>query len=183
MAGYKHTCAVCDAQLKIHERYVGRTLHCTECGTEFLADPTLADIDDTIAEDRRSFPWLWAIVAVFVLAVAALWLGQAHQGGFFADLFKPNRTAGQIAVLELEGRDKVALALDSETVVFIIDALEDPDPGTFEALRAQGRMIEVVAGTRVKVIERVRRDRSARVRILTGVWTGRVVWAPAMALK
>ena len=39
MAGYTHTCASCEAKLRIHERYVGRVLHCTECGTEFLADP------------------------------------------------------------------------------------------------------------------------------------------------
>jgi hypothetical protein len=183
MAGYTHTCAVCEAQLKIHERYVGRTLHCTECGTEFLADPTLTDIDDTMVDDGRSRSWPLIVAIVFVLGVGALWLGQAHKSGLFSELFKPNRTAGHIAILEIAGRDTVAVALDSETVVFIVDALEDPDPGSLEALRAQGRMIEVVSGTRVKVIERVRRDRSARVRILTGVWTGRVVWAPAIALR
>ena len=187
MQGYTHTCAACDAKLKIHERYVGRALHCPTCGTEFLADPTLADIDDIIDElvpDRkRSIPWLPIIMSLTLFVVAALWLGQANQGGLFSALFKPNRTAGQFAVLSIEGRDQVPVAMDHETSIFVVDALEDADPGSLEALRVQGRIIDVASGTKIKIIERVRRERIARVRVLAGTWTGRVVWVPEMALQ
>lgn len=187
MQGYTHTCAACDAQLKIHERYVGRALHCPTCGTEFLADPTLADIDDIIDElvpDRkRSIPWLPIIMAVALVAVAVLWLGQAQEDGFFEKLFRPNRTAGHFGVLVIEGRDQIPAAMDHETVVFIVDALEDADPGSLQALKVQGRIIDVATGTKIKVIERVRSERAARVRILEGQWTGRVVWVPELALR
>ena len=187
MQGYTHTCAACDAKLKIHERYVGRALHCPTCGTEFLADPTLADIDDIIDElvpdQKRSIPWLPIVLSLTLLVVAGMWLGQASHDGPFAALFKPNRTAGQFAVLSIEGWDQVPVAMDHETVVFLVDALEDADPGSLQMLNAQGKVIDVASGTKIKVIERVRRDRAARVRILEGVWTGRVVWAPEMALQ
>jgi hypothetical protein len=184
MQGYTHTCAACDAKLKIHERYVGRVLHCPACGIEFLADPTLADIDDLLSDEpTRKVPWLPILISLTLLVVAALWLGQANHDGLFSALFKPNRTAGQIAVLSIEGRDRVPAAMDHETVVFIVDALEDADPGSLEALRAQGRIIYVASGTKIKVIERIRRNRISRVRVLAGAWTGRVVWVPDMALQ
>jgi len=187
MQGYTHTCAACEAKLKIHERYVGRVLHCPTCGIEFLADPTLADIDDIMDEfapDRkRSIPWLPIILSLTLLVVAALWLGQANHDGLFSGLFKPNRTPGQFAVLSIEGLDRVPAAMDHETVIFVVDALEDADPGSLEALNAQGRIIYVASGTKIKVIERIRRDRISRVRVLAGTWTGRVVWVPDMALQ
>ncbi len=187
MQGYTHTCAACDAKLKIHERYVGRALHCPTCGTEFLADPTLADIDDIIdelvPERKRSIPWLPIILGVTLMVVVMLWLGQSNHGGFFSEIFRANRLAGHFGVLAIEGRDRIPAAMDHETVVFVVDALEDPDPGSLEALHAQGRLIEVVSGTKIKVIERVHGERSARVRILEGPWTGRVVWVPEMALR
>jgi hypothetical protein len=187
MAGYTHTCASCEAKLKIHERYVGRVLHCTECGTEFLADPGLADIDDIIddlvPDTKRSIPWLSILFGLSVVVIGVFFFGQTDPDGLFAGLFKPTRTAGQFAFLGLDGRDRVPAAMDRETVVFVIDAVEDNDPGSLQALRAQGKIIEVASGTKIKVIEIVKRDRMARVRILDGVWTGRVLWVPAVALR
>ena len=187
MKGYTHTCASCDAVFKIPDRYVGRTLHCPSCGTEFLADPTLADIDDIIdelvPERRRSVPWLTIVLAVVVLGVLALVFGQADPHGFFAELFKAKRTPGQFAALELAGLDRVPTAMDHETVVVVVNALEDGDAGSIDMLRAQGRIIDLAPRVKVKVIERVRRDRAARVRVVEGVWTGRVLWVPEVALN
>ncbi len=150
MQGYTHTCAACDAKLKIHDRYVGRTLHCTSCGTEFLADPTLADIDDIIEElapeQKRNVPWLPIIVGLVALIGGALLLGQADPDGFLAKLFRPSRTAGQFAELRIDGRDRVPAAMDQETAVFVVNALEDDDPGSLEALRVQGKIVDVVSG-------------------------------------
>lgn len=44
MAGYTHTCARCGTEMSVHERYLGRTLRCTACRSEFVADPTAAAI-------------------------------------------------------------------------------------------------------------------------------------------
>jgi len=186
MAGYTHTCASCTAKLRIHERYVGRVLHCPHCGTEFLADPLLADVDDLIEElepeRRRRVPWFVVIAVVVVLAGAAWWLGQAHTSGWLAEFFRPQRGAGQFASLVLEGPTVVPAAMDRETAVFVVGALEDPDPGSLDALRVQGRIVDVTAGTEVKIIEWVRSERIARVRILTGPWTGRVVWVATISV-
>jgi hypothetical protein len=188
MPGYTHTCASCDAKLKIHERYVGRTLHCTRCGTEFLADPTLADVDDIIddllpAKERRPFPWIWVLAAAAVLIVAGLWVVQAHRAGYFAELFKPTRSAGQVAVLAMDDHGSVPAAMDRDTVVLIAAALEADDPGSLDAIRAKQRLLEVASGTKATVIEIQRSDRIARVRILTGPWASRVLWVPSVALR
>ena len=39
MASYLHTCAECGAEMTVHDRYYGRTLRCTGCRAEFVADP------------------------------------------------------------------------------------------------------------------------------------------------
>ncbi len=187
MQGYTHTCAACDAKLKIHDRYVGRTLHCPTCGVEFLADPTLADIDDIIEElvpeQQRSIPWVPIIGGVTVLVLLILFFGQSDSDGFFAKLFRPNRAAGHFAELRIDGWDRVPAAMDNETGVFVVNALEDADAGSLEALRVQGRIIDVASGTKVKVIELVNRDGTARARVLEGQWTGRVLWVPKMSLR
>lgn len=187
MQGYTHTCAACDAKLKIHDRYVGRTLHCPTCGTEFLADPTLVDIDDIIEElvpeKKRRIPWMPIIVGATLLVVVAWVLGQSDPDGFLATLFRPSRAAGQFVELRIDGRDRVPAAMDQETAVFVVNALEDADPGSLEVLRVQGRIIDVASGTQVKVIELVDRDGTARTRVLEGQWTGRVLWVPKMALR
>jgi hypothetical protein len=180
MAGYTHTCAVCDAKLNVHERYVGRNLHCTECGTEFLADPSLID-DDTGGVDAFS-RWVLAVFVLGIFGGLGWWIVQANED-FFADLFKPRRLAGHIAFLDLGNGLPVPAAPDSETVGIIVSAVENSDPGALQVLRAQGRLIEIASGTRVKVIERIRRDRAAKVRILVGPWTSRVVWVPVAALS
>lgn len=186
MAGYTHTCASCEAKLKIHERYVGRALHCPHCGTEFLADPTLADVDDLIEElvpaEKKSFPWL-AILALSFLAVVVVILGQSRHTGFLAELFKPTRSPGQFANLSLDDRKPVPAAMDYETVEFLVAALEDSDAGSLQALRAQGKIVDLTPGLQVKLIEQNRRNGSARVRVLEGEWTGRVLWVPLMTVR
>jgi hypothetical protein len=172
--------------MKIHERYVGRVLHCPHCGLEFLADPTLADVDDLmedlVPDDKRGFPWL-VVVAVVVLAVAVVILGQARHSGLLADLFKPTRNPGQFANLLLEDRKPIPAAMDRETAEFVVAALEDADPGSLQALRVQGKIIDLAPATQVKLIERNRRNGSARVRVLEGQWTGRVLWVPLMTVQ
>jgi hypothetical protein len=187
MPGYTHTCASCEAKMKIHERYVGRALHCPHCGTEFLADPMLADVDDIIEDlapgEQRRIPWIWLLMIAVVLLVAVLVLGQSEHHGLLAKLFKPTRSVGQNAVLVIEGRELVPATMERETIVFVVDAIEDDDPGSMQALRVQGRIVEVGSGTRVRLLERVRGDRAARVRILEGAWTGRVLWVPLIAVQ
>jgi predicted RNA-binding Zn-ribbon protein involved in translation (DUF1610 family) len=39
MASYLHTCSSCGVEMTVHDRYYGRTLRCTGCRAEFVADP------------------------------------------------------------------------------------------------------------------------------------------------
>jgi len=186
MPGYTQTCPSCEEKLKIHERYVGRTLHCPHCGTEFLADPTLQDIDDLMEEmapeEPRRFP-LKGLLVVAVLGALLVVVGQSNHSGFLAEVFKPTRSQGGFAVVSFDDGRSVPAAMDRETIVVVVDAIEDGDPGSLQALRVQGLTVDVSPGTRVKLIELVKRDRIARVRVVEGEWTGRVLWVPDTALR
>jgi hypothetical protein len=184
--GHTQSCPSCEEKLRIHERYVGRTLHCPHCGTEFLADPTLTDIDDLMEEmapdQPKRFP-LKALLVVVVIAALLAVVGQSSHSGFLAKVFKPTRSQGAFAVVSFDDGRPVPAAMDRETIVMVVDAVEDRDPGSLQALRFQGLTVDVSPGTRVKLIERVRRDRAARVRVVEGEWTGRVLWVPTAALR
>lgn len=186
MAGYTHTCASCEEKLKIHDRYVGRALHCPHCGTEFLADSSLIDVDDLLEEmapkKPRGFPWRVLLVVV-VFAALVFVLGQSNHSGFLAEVFKPTRSPGHFAILAVEEGRQVPAAMDRETITIVVGALEDPDPGSIQALKAQGTIIDVASGTKVKLIELVKREKIARVRVIEGAWTGRVLWVPASVLR
>ena len=69
MPGYIHTCGNCGAHMQVHERYLGRTLRCTSCRTEFEAAlpegvvvdepvPTQAASEAPTRSATRFLPWL-----------------------------------------------------------------------------------------------------------------------------
>ncbi len=58
MPGYIHTCEKCGSHMQVHERYLGRSLRCTSCRTEFLAmlpaDAQLAEAVPVEIETSRA---------------------------------------------------------------------------------------------------------------------------------
>ena len=191
---YSHVCTACGVTMQVHARYFGRTLRCTSCRNEFEAVPPPAgavqtvsdrlaielDRDPIAPEERaRRRRWLAAGAVLAVLVGAALWwLGGDRQKGFASGLFTVSKARTEIGVLGRGDESTVTAALDREALEEMIAALEAGDEAGFDRLRSSPRCIELEAGTRVRVLERRKRAIEARVRVLEGPWSSRIVWVP-----
>lgn len=183
MSGYSHVCDACGAKIDVHDRYVGRTLRCTSCGTAFLADPVLAGAvrrareearDRQLRAVRRRRVAVGASAATVVLvAVLLWWLGRpaAEIGLGHRELFY-----GQIAAVA--GPGVRLAAIDQAAIDDLVAAAESADAALSERLGERPDVIEVGAGTRLQVVEVRKRDHAVVVRVLDGVWTGRKVLIP-----
>jgi hypothetical protein len=192
MPGYIHTCGKCGAHMQVHERYLGRTLKCTSCRTEFEAvmpegaiaeDPVLPTPDDggTKPGAARFIPWL---LLALVPLVALIWfLGQDQSEGPASAVFREIRSVGENATVDTGLGRPVLAALDHEAVA----ALQTIGQGNVQinvgALMDQDRYIELPAGTSVRVLEYANKSREARIRILEGPWQSKVVWIPARWIR
>ena len=187
MPGYIHTCGKCGAHMQVHERYLGRTLKCTSCRTEFEAvfpegaivdEPVLHIPDDGDAKPgfKRFIPWL---LLALIPVVALVWfLGQDQSEGPASAVFREGRSVGENATVDTGLGRPVLAALDHEAV----GALQTIGQGNVQinvgALMDQDRYIELPAGTNVRVLEYANKSREARIRILEGPWQSKVVWIP-----
>ena len=138
------------------------------------------DRDPIAPEERaRRRRWLAAGAVLAVLVGAALWwLGGDRQKGFASGLFTVSKARTEIGVLGRGDESTVTAALDREALEEMIAALEAGDEAGFDRLRSSPRCIEIDAGTRVRVLERRKRAIEARVRVLEGPWSSRIVWVP-----
>ena len=192
MPGYIHTCGKCGAHMQVHERYLGRTLRCTSCRTEFEAVlpegaiveepalPTQAG-EQTSRGAKRFIPWL---LLVLVPVVALIWfLGQDQSEGPASAVFREKRSVGENATVDTGLGRPVLVALDHDAV----GALQTIGQGNVQinigALMDQDRYIELPAGTRVRVLEYANKGREARIRILEGTWQSKVVWIPTRWIR
>ena len=195
-----HTCTACGAVMAVPARYAGRTLSCTSCGEPFVARipvsgaeaaelpsaPSETSIDVPLEPPWMPHPparrrWLpWALVVVGGLAFfAALlwWLGGERDTGPGSFLFAVEKQRTQIGRLGIDRADAVPVALDREAFDELAKAAASKDAGSLEAFRESPRYLWLPAGTQVRVLER-RRGREARVRILDGPESSRIVWVP-----
>ena len=191
MAGYIHVCEGCGARMQVHERYLGKNLRCTSCRTEFVAGPAEQVVEvepatPVVGDDKhprplvRFLPWLLLLIP---LAAVLWWLGQDQSGGFADRLFRAERSVGELANLHTGSSESVMVAFDRESVSTIVQAVERGNREGIRSLEAEGRCLGVPSGTRVRVLERSRRDPEARVRIVEGPWASRIVWVPAAWIR
>ena len=195
VASYTHVCTACGARLEVHERYRGKTLRCTSCGTEFVAKPPHDPAPRTEQVERevpqtprppappetraRRRRWiLISVVAAVVLGSLLLWLGGDRSHGFASGLFASDKVRTELGILDRDDGGAVIAALDRETVRELISALEAGDQSSLAEISSRPQCIEVAPGTRVRVLERRKRAVEARIRILEGPWASRIVWVP-----
>ena len=192
MPGYIHTCGKCGAHMQVHERYLGRTLKCTSCRTEFEAvmpegvfeeAPVLPDLGDDEAKSgaKRLIPWL---LLLLIPVVGIIWfLGQDQSEGPASTVFRESRSVGENATVDTGLGRPVLAALDHEAVA----ALQTIGQGNVQinvgALMDQDRYIELPAGTNVRVLEYANKSREARIRILEGPWQSKIVWVPTRWIR
>jgi len=206
-----HTCTACGAAMTIPERYYGRTLRCTACGETFVARLPVAPAPTALpasppaaktvapapapqpaapvaqpepaARPRRTRALI--TVAVIAVALGALlwWLGGDRREGFGSALFRAEKQRTQIGELRYEGEPTVPVALDREAFDELVAAADSADPADLRAFRASPRCLSLPSGTRVRVLERRKYDPEARVRILDGPQSSRIVWVPITWVK
>ena len=196
---YAHTCTACGARFRVYARYYGRTLRCTGCGEEFAASPppfvavgpppervapqSGAPAEGPVGSDRR-----WRrLVAAAALAVAVggglWWLGTAHHEGVGGRLFAAAKTRGEIGRLHGPDGGPALVGLDRDTGMGLASALDAGDEGGLVSLRSSQHCLELEAGTRVRILDGGGRSGLSRVRVLSGPWSSRVVWAPARYIQ
>jgi hypothetical protein len=168
--------------MQVHERYLGRSLRCTSCRTEFLAMlPADALVIDTAAVEievsgpRRSWTrhlrWLVALIPIVALV---WWLGQEQSGKLIAT----HRVAGDLGVLENDAGGPLVVALDQESAKVLVRAGDVVEGDDIRLLIEQGRGFEIARGTSVRVLESGGRGGVVRVRVISGPWESRKVWVP-----
>jgi len=192
MPGYIHTCEKCGAHMQVHERYLGRTLKCTSCRTEFLAEmPEGVDLEEAAAplpaeteakkSPTRFLPWLLLLIP---LVGILWWLGQDQSEGVAKTVFRAPRAVGENATLDTGSGRPVLVAMDYESVGALVDLQQGSlEVGVASLMDDDNRFLELEAGSRIRVLEYADKSRVARVRILAGPWEGRIVWAPARWIR
>ena len=188
MPGYIHTCAGCGAHMQVHERYLGRTLKCTSCRREFLAEmpegivaeePVVVAVDDTESK-KGPGRFLWLLVVLIPLVCLIWWVGQDHNEGVGKTIFRAERAVGDNATLDTSLEWPVLVALDHDSVGALVDMQSGAaDVGVTSLVNNNGRILEIETGTRIRILELTNKSREARVRILDGPWESRIVWVPA----
>jgi hypothetical protein len=178
--------------MQIHERYLGRTLKCTSCRTEFEAvmpedafvdDPVLPALGDDQAKPgpKRFIPWL---LLALVPVVALVWfLGQDQSEGPAKAVFREEHSVGENATVDTGADRPVLVALDHESV----GALQTLGQGNVQinvgSLMDQDRYIELPSGTNIRILEYANKGKEARIRILEGPWQSKVVWVPTRWIR
>ncbi len=192
MPGYIQTCEKCGAHMQVHERYLGRTLKCTSCRTEFLAqlpegvspeEPVApAPVESTTKKSPARFlPWLLLLIP---LAGFVWWLGQDQSEGVAETVFRGPRAVGDNATLDTGSGRPVLVALDYESVGALVDMQQGAiEVGVASLMDKDNRFLELEAGSKIRVIEYADKSRVARVRILAGPWEGRIVWVPGRWIR
>ena len=180
MPGYVHVCAECGREMVVPERFLGRELRCTGCGSGFSSAIPAAEIVPPAPAVRKATTWrrwMRPVSLAVALAVAvgglALWLGGSRSEG-------PARP--QSLILGDGNRPSHYAAFDQSTLVEVDRLLARPEAKREPQLRQlldAYRVIEVPSGTRVEVLVGGAGPAPMRVRLLTGRWAEKEVWVQA----
>jgi hypothetical protein len=192
MPGYIHTCGKCGAHMQVHERYLGRTLKCTSCRTEFEAvlpddvaeePPPLPEVPDRADSPsaKKFLPWL--LLLIVPIAALVWFLGQDQSEGPAKAVFRETHSVGENATVDTGMDRPVLAALDHESVGALLTIGQGNVNINISALMDQDKYIELPGGTSVRILEYRDGGRTARIRILDGSWQSRVVWVPSRWIR
>ena len=191
MSAYVHTCDQCGAQMQVNDRYYGRTLKCTTCRTEFVAESPEdgAEVDtyvpprsdpDTGKSAKRFLPLLLLLIP---LAGFLVWLGGGDDD--VADsAFREGHAVGDVAAVDTGTTRPVLVALDHESVGALVDMRSGAiQLGVSSLMTNQDKYLELEAGTKVRVLAFANEDREAKVRVIEGPAANEEVWVPRRWLR
>ena len=190
MPGYTHNCGNCGAEMQVHSRYAGRTLKCTSCRTEFVAEMPEGDFEpqtnvvapsEPVPEKspRRFLPLLLLLIP---LVGFFAWLGGDDDPPETA--FREQHAVGDVASLDTGTTRPVLVATDQEAVGALVDMRTGSiQLGVSSLMTNDERYLEADAGTKARILLYANEDREARVELLEGQWKGEKVWVPRRWLR
>ncbi len=191
MASFVHTCDKCGARMQVHERYFGRTLKCTGCRTEFVAEmreedlappPAAAAPARAPARERKGRPWF--LLALLVIPIVGLVMFLNRSEGPPDTAFREQHAVGDVAALDTGTTRPVLVALDRESVAALVDMRTGAVQLGISGLMSNSeRYLEVEAGTRARILAYANEDREAKVRLIEGPSADQEVWVPRRWLR
>jgi hypothetical protein len=190
MSSFVHTCDKCGTQMQVHERYFGRTLKCTKCRTEFVAEmreedlaaPPPAAVAREPAREKQGKPWLLMLLLLIPVIGFVFWL--VRDEGPPETSFRDQHAVGDVAELDTGTTRPVLVALDQESVGALVDMRTGAiQLGVSSLMTNTDRYLEVEAGTKARVLAYANEDREAKVRIVDGPSAGKDVWVPRRWLR
>ena len=181
MAGHIHTCAHCGHHMQVHERYYGRELRCTNCRNAFVAEAPGEEVPDTVVTPVEEPPRLRrflvvagaAAVVVVVLAVSSWWLGRPAAGRLVIGHHGILGEATSAALLVGLNRDTLG------EITRLGGPGIPPDNAAAAKLVDSYRAIRLAGGTRVEVLTDAYPGDPVMLRVVSGPWTSKKVWALA----
>jgi hypothetical protein len=178
--------------MQVHERYFGRTLKCTGCRTEFVAEareedlaapPPAAAAPRAQAREAGGPKWmLWLVLLLVPVIGFVLWLGRG--GGPPETAFREQHAVGDVAALDTGTTRPVLVALDQESVAALVDMRTGAVQLGISGLMSNSESyLEVEAGTRARILAYANQDREAKVRLIEGPSADQEVWVPRRWLR
>ena len=192
MSAYIHTCDQCGAQMQVNDRYFGRTLKCTTCRKEFVAEAPEegAEVDtyvppraapETEKSPKRFLPLLLLLIP---LAGFLVWLGGGDDDGVADSAFREGHAVGDVAAVDTGTMRPVLVALDHESVGALVDMRTGAiQLGVSSLMTNQDKYLELEAGTKVRVLVFANENREANVRVIEGPAANQEVWVPRRWLR
>jgi hypothetical protein len=177
--------------MQVNDRYYGRTLKCTTCRTEFVAEgpepgkevdtfvpPRTAQ--DTEKSAKRFLPLLLLLIP---LAGFLVWLSGGDDD--VADsVFREGHAVGDVAAVDTGTTRPVLVALDHESVGALVDMRSGAiQLGVSSLMTNQDKYLELEAGTKVRILAFANEDREAKVRVVDGPASNQEVWVPRRWLR
>lgn len=180
MPGYVHVCAECGQEMVVPERFLGRDLRCTGCGTGFRSAIPATEIALTASAASPVTDWRrWLVLGALAAALAVAGVGlTVWLGGRQPD----EPVQARVLTLGDGSRPSLHAAFDQPTMVAVGRLLAGPEATREPRLRElldSYRVIEVPSGTRVQVLVAATGTSPMRVRLLTGRWAEKEVWVLA----
>ena len=192
MSAYVHTCDQCGAQMQVHDRYYGRTLKCTTCRKEFVAEAPEGGAEVDTYVPPRSQPeveksakrFLLLLLLLIPLAGFLFWVTGGDDDGVADSAFREGHAVGDVVSVDTGTTRPVLVALDQESVAALVDMRTGAiQLGVSSLMTNQDKYLELEAGTQVRVLAFANEDREAKVRVIEGPAANQDVWVPRRWLR
>jgi len=178
--------------MQVHDRYYGRTLKCTTCRKEFIAEAPEGGVEVDTYVPPRSKPeteksakrFLPLLLLLIPLVGFLFWVTGGDDDGVADSAFREGHAVGDVVAVDTGTTRPVLVALDHESVGALVDMRAGAiQLGVSSLMTNQDKYLELEAGTQVRVLAFANEDREAKVRVIEGPAANQDVWVPRRWLR